>query len=61
MTYEEIQSELIHVQDMMEIFLTILGTWYSPNLETYRYYIDLDLPKEERDKPGNISVAVIPY
>lgn len=59
-TYEEIQSELIHVQDMMEIFLTILGTWYSPNLETYRYYIDLDLPKEERDKPGNISVAVIP-
>lgn len=42
--------------DVLEILMTIQGTWYSPTLE-YPYYIDETLPSEKKDKRENISKA----
>lgn len=44
--------------DVLEILMTVQGTWYSPTIE-YPYYIDETLPKEEIDKKENISKASI--
>ncbi len=58
--YEDVDIKKAHRQDLLEILITIYGTWYSPTLENFKYYVNLDLPKEEKEKKENISVATIP-
>ena len=45
-------------QDVLEILMTIQGTWYSPTME-FPYYVDEELPEDKRDDKSNISKAVI--
>lgn len=57
---EDADVRKAHKQDVLEILLTIYGTWYSPTLENFRYYINLDLPEDQKEMQENISVATIP-
>lgn len=58
--FEDVDIGEAHRQDVLEILLHIYGTWYSPKLETNKYYVNLDLEGEEREDKSNISVATIP-
>lgn len=58
--FEDIDMGKAHVKDITEILLTVYGTWYSPVLETFKYYVNPDLVGEEKEAKENISVATIP-
>lgn len=58
--FEDIDMGKAHVKDITEILLSVYGTWYSSVLETFRYYVNIDLKGEEREAKENISVATIP-
>lgn len=58
--FEDVDVRNAHRQDILEILLSVYGTWYSPTIESFRYYVNPDLPEDERDKKENISVATIP-
>lgn len=55
---DDIDLSKLTSQDVLEILMTIQGTWYSPTVE-FPYYIDEELPKEKREDKANISKAVI--
>jgi hypothetical protein len=57
---EDIDMGKAHLQDVMEIFLTIYGTWYSPILDSFHYYLDITKTGKEKEAKENISVASIP-
>lgn len=57
-TEEEIELDKLTNQDVLEILMTIQGTWYSPIME-FPYFIDETLPREELNKKENISKATI--
>ena len=55
---EDISLDRLTSQDVMEVLMTIQGTWYSPTIE-YPYYIDETLPEDKIDNKENISKATI--
>lgn len=58
--FEDLDMGKAHKQDVTEILLSIYGTWYSPVLETFNYFVDPNLKGEEKNAKENISVATIP-
>lgn len=58
--FEDVDIRNAHRQDILEILLSIYGTWYSATLENFRYFVNLDLPENEKEKKENISVATLP-
>lgn len=58
-TQEDIDLSKLTSQDVLEILMTIQGTWYSPIME-FSYYIDEDLPSDRLDEKENISKTSIP-
>jgi len=58
--FEDIDMGKAHKQDVTEILLSVYGTWYSPVLETFNYFVNEDLEEEEKRAKKNISVATIP-
>lgn len=57
--FEDIDIGKGHRQDLLEIMLSIYGTWYSPTLDSFRYYVNTDLEGEELESQDNISVATL--
>lgn len=57
-TEEDIELANLTSQDVLEILMTIQGTWYSPVME-FPYYLDESLPPEEINKKDNVSKASI--
>ena len=57
-TEEDIELANLTSQDVLEILMTIQGTWYSPVIE-FPYYLDESLPPEEINKKDNVSKASI--
>lgn len=55
---KEIDLSKLTSQDVLEILMTIQGTWYSPTMEL-PYFVDENLPEEKREDKTNISKAVI--
>jgi len=58
--FEDLDMKKAHKQDVVEILLSIYGTWYSPVLEVFNYFVNEDLEEEEKKAKTNISVATIP-
>lgn len=58
--FEDVDIGKAHRQDLMEIMITIYGTWYYPTIESMRYYVNPDLEGEKLNAKGNISIATIP-
>ena len=58
--FEDVDIKKAHRQDVLEILLNIYVTWYSPTIESMRYYINPDLEGEKLTAKENISVATIP-
>ena len=58
--FEEVDVRVAHRQDILEILLSIYGTWYSATIDTFKYFINLDLPDDKKELNENISVATIP-
>ena len=57
-TEEDIELDRLTSQDVLEILMTVQGTWYSPTME-FPYFVDETLPEEELHKKENISKATI--
>ena len=55
---DDIDLSKLTSQDVLEILMTIQGTWYSPVME-FPYYLDESLPPEEINKKDNVSKASI--
>lgn len=51
---EDIDLDKLTIPDVMEILMTIQGTWYSPSIEL-PYFVDETLPEAERTDKKNIS------
>lgn len=52
---EDFDAGELHKQDVLEILMTILGTWYSPKLEDMPYYLNDDLPPSVLNERENIG------
>ena len=57
-TQEDLELDRLTTQDVMEILMTVQGTWYSPIME-FPYYIDETLTGDDLTKKENISKATI--
>ena len=57
-TKEDLDLAKLTSQDVLEILMTIQGTWYSPIME-FPYYIDDTLPADQISKKENMSKATI--
>lgn len=55
---EDIELDKLTNQDVLEILLSIQGTWYSPSVE-YPYYVDDTLTGAELKSKENLSKATI--
>lgn len=55
---EDIDLTALTSIDVLEILMTIQGTWYSPVVE-FPYFIDETLPKEQLTNKENVSKATI--
>ena len=55
---EDLELDRLTTQDVMEILMTVQGTWYSPIME-FPYYIDESLTGDDLTKKENISKATI--
>lgn len=58
--FEDIEMGDANIQDVTEVLLSIYGTWYSPVIETFNYFINEDLEEPKKSNKKNISVATIP-
>ena len=56
---EDIDLDKLTSPDVMEILMSIQGTWYSPTIEL-PYYVDESLGGEERNSKANTSKVSIP-
>jgi hypothetical protein len=59
--FEDFDAGLLHKNDVLEILMTIQGTWYSSKLEDMPYYINPDLDYSEINKIENIGRVDIPF
>jgi hypothetical protein len=59
--FEDIDAGDLHKNDVLEILMTILGTWYSPKLEDMPYYLNPDLDRKDLRTKENIGKAIIPF
>jgi hypothetical protein len=57
--YEDIEVGDLHKQDLLEILMTVQGTWYTPKIDGLPYLLDETLDKEIRYEKENISKATI--
>lgn len=57
---EPVDMEKITLPDIIEILMSILGTWYNQKLEGLSYYLNIDLEGDALDAPDNISKVDIP-
>lgn len=57
-TEEELDLSKLTSQDVLEILMTVQGTWYSPIMEL-PYYVDETLPADKKNEKSNISKATI--
>lgn len=58
-TKEDIDLSKLTTQDVLEILMTVQGTWYSPIME-FPYHVDDTLPADKINDRSNISKATIP-
>lgn len=59
--FEDFDAGILHKNDVLEILMTIQGTWYSKKLEDMPYYINPDLDYTEINKLTNIGKVDIPF
>lgn len=57
-TQEDIELDKLTQQDVLEILMSVQGTWYSPTME-FSYYIDDTLSEDKINAKENISKASI--
>lgn len=57
---EDIDISKATLPDMMEVFMSIIGTWYSPTIEDLPYYVNDHLEGDALTSRENISKASIP-
>lgn len=55
---EDIDLDRLTIPDVMEILMSIQGTWYSPSIEL-PYFVDETLPEAERTDKKNLSKVTL--
>lgn len=60
MIFEDVDMGKITYPDIIEILMSIYGTWYGASLEEFPYHVDDTLEGDAYDAPENMSKASIP-
>lgn len=60
MIWEDIDANLLHENEAIEILLNIYARWWGERIEGFKYYVNDQLTGEDREAAENVSIAEIP-
>lgn len=59
--FEDFDAGDLHRNDLIEILMSIQGTWYSPKLEDMPYLLNPELTGDELHSKENVGLASLPF